>query len=423
VTEADINTAVKRLMEARFRLGMFDPPEKVPYAQIPFSVVDSPTHRQLSLQSARESIVLLRNDHNLLPLSKNLKSIAVVGPNANDVKALLGSYYGTPSLAVTPLVGIREEVSPSTKVIFAKGCEAVEPPTIATDLDEAVQAAKSADVVVVALGLTGDLENEQFEIDEDGFYWGDRTAIDLPRAQEKLLEAVVATGKPTVLLLLNGGPITTAWASEHAGAIVEAWYPGEEGGRAIADVLFGDYNPAGRLPVTVYKSVDQLPPFGDYKMAGRTYRYFSGEPLYPFGFGLSFTHFQYGNLQADAAKIETGAQLRVSVQVKNSGKVAGDDVVQLYLTRLNAPVPVPIRALAGFSRVHFKPGESKVVSFNLAPRQMSVIDNNGKRFVFPGKVRIEVGGKQPGFNGTADATNTESLSTVIEVAGPVVPVE
>jgi beta-glucosidase len=423
VSESDIDRAVKRLMEARFRLGMFDPADKVPYAQIPFSIVDSPSHRALSLQAARESIVLLKNENHLLPLSKNLKSIAVVGPNAVEVKALLGNYYGTPSLAVTPLVGIRQKVSPLTNVIFARGCEPVEPPTIVNSVDEAVQAAKSADVVVVALGLSGDLENEQFEIDEDGFYWGDRTSLDLPRAQEKLLEAVAATGKPTVLLLLNGGPVTTQWASAHAGAIVEAWYPGEEGGTAIADVLFGDYNPGGRLPVTVYKSVDQLPPFSDYKMAGRTYRYFSGEPLYPFGYGLSFTHFQYRNLKTGAAQIGTSKSLRVSVEVKNSGAESGDEVVQLYLTHLNAPVPVPIRSLSGFNRVHLTQGESRVISFNLMPRQLSVIDNSGKRVVLPGKLRIEVGGKQPGFTGTADATTTETLSTEIEVAGPAVPVE
>ena len=423
VSEADVDTALKRLLEARFRLGMFDPPEKVPYARIPFSVVDSGEHRALSLQAARESIVLLKNDHHLLPLSKTLKSIAVVGPNANDVKALLGNYYGTPSLAVTPVVGIRQKVSSLTRVIYAKGCEPAEPPTIATSLDEAVRAAQSADVVVVALGLSGDLENEQFEIETDGFYWGDRTSLDLPRAQEKLLEAVAATGKPIVLLLLNGGPITTTWASIHAGAIVEAWYPGEEGGTAIAEVLFGDYNPGGRLPVTIYKSVDQLPPFGDYKMAGRTYRYFSGEPLYPFGYGLSFTHFQYSRLETGARQIKPTENQHVSVEVRNSGTVGGDEVVQLYLTHLNSTVPVPIRALAGFSRVYLKAGESKVINFNLTSRQLSVIDNNGKRVVLPGQFRIEVGGKQPGFRGTADASTTEVLSTQFEVAGTTVPAE
>jgi beta-glucosidase len=423
INESDIDAAVKRVLEARFRLGMFDPPASVPYARIPFSVVDNREHRAMSLQAARESIVLLKNDHHLLPLSKTVKSIAVVGPNANEVKALLGNYYGTPSVAVTPLVGIRQKVSPLTKIVYAKGCEAVEPPTIATSLDEAVRAAKSADVVVVALGLTGDLENEQFEIDIDGFHWGDRTSLDLPHAQEKLLEAVAATGKPTVVVLLNGGPVTTAWASAHAGAIVEAWYPGEEGGTAIADVLFGDYNPGGRLPVTVYESVQQLPPFGDYKMAGRTYRYFSGEPLYPFGYGLSYTRFHYQHQQAEASQIRPNENLRVSVEVCNVGAVSGDEVVQLYLTHLSSPVPVPIRSLEGFSRVHLKPGESKLANFTLTPRQLSIIDNNGKRVVVPGKFRLEIGGKQPGFHGTADAATTESLSTEFEVAGPAVAAE
>ena len=422
VSEADIDRAVKRVLEARFRLGMFDPPDKVPFASIPYSVVDSREHRELSLQAARESIVLIKNANHLLPLRKTLKSIAVVGPNANEVKALLGSYYGTPSLAVTPLVGIRMKVSPATKVIYAKGCEAVEPPTIAGSLDEAVRAAKSADVVIVALGLTGDLENEQFEIDTDGFYWGDRTTLDLPHAQEQLLEAMAATGKPTVVLLLNGGPLTTAWASEHAGAIVEAWYPGEEGGTAISEVLFGDYNPGGRLPVTVYKSVDQLPPFGDYKMAGRTYRYFSGDPLYPFGFGLSFTHFRYGHVEVSSAQIRTGENLHVSVEIKNSGAIGGDEVVELYLTRKNSPVPVPIRSLAGFSRVYLAPGESGVIDFTLTPRMMSVIDSNGERVIPPGRFRIEVGGKQPGFRGSADASTTEVMTREFEAVGSAVPV-
>ncbi|MGA2983891.1 MAG: glycoside hydrolase family 3 C-terminal domain-containing protein [Terriglobia bacterium] len=423
VSEADVDTAVKRVMEARFRLGMFDPPERVPYARIPYSAVDSREHRALSLQAARESMVLLKNDRHLLPLSKKLKSIAVVGPNANDVKALLGNYYGTPSLAITPVVGIRQRVSPLTKVIYSKGCEPVEPPTIATALDEAVRAAKSADVVVVALGLSGDLENEQFEIETDGFYWGDRTNLDLPGAQEQLLEAVAASGKPTVLLLLNGGPVTTAWASEHVGAIVEAWYPGEEGGSAIADVLFGDYNPGGRLPVTIYKSVDQLPPFGEYKMAGRTYRYFSGEPLYPFGYGLSFTHFEYSGLKVGAQQIGTNENQHVSVQVNNAGALGGDEVVQLYVTHENSPVPVPIRSLAGFSRVYLKPGESKIVDFGLARRSFSVIDKSGKRVVIPGRFRIEVGGKQPGFHGTADAATTGVVTTEFEVAGATTPLK
>lgn len=423
ISEADIDTALRRVLEARFRLGMFDPPERVPYAQIPFSVVDSPEHRLLSLRAARESIVLLKNQNHLLPLSRSLKSIAVVGPNANDVKALLGNYYGTPSVAVTPLVGIREKLSPQSKVLYAKGCESVEPPSVATSLDETIRSAKAADVVVVALGLSGDLENEQFEIDEDGFYWGDRTRLDLPDAQEKLLEAVAATGKPTVLLLMNGGPITTAWAAAHVGAIVEAWYPGEEGGTAIADVLFGDYNPGGRLPVTVYKSVEQLPPFGNYAMAGRTYRYFSGEPLYPFGYGLSFTQFHYSRLRLSTRQIPAGGGLHVSVEVKNAGSVAGDEVAQVYLTRLNSPFPAPIRSLAGFHRIHLNPGESNLVEFEITPHQLSVIDNNGTRVALPGRFRIEVGGKQAGSSGVPGAGTTEGLAAEFEVAGIAVPIE
>ena len=209
----------------------------------------------------------------------------------------------------------------------------------------------------------------------------------------------------------------------HAGAIVEAWYPGEEGGTAIADVLFGDYNPGGRLPVTVYQSVDQLPPFGEYKMAGRTYRYFHGAPLYPFGYGLSFTHFEYRHLDAGHGAVRASGSRQVSVEVTNAGAMAGDEVVELYLTHLDSPVPVPIRTLAGFSRVHLQPGERRVVSFTLSPRQLSVIDDHGQRVVLPGRIRIAAGGKQPGFSGAADAATTETLTTEIDVAGPAVPVE
>jgi beta-glucosidase len=204
---------------------------------------------------------------------------------------------------------------------------------------------------------------------------------------------------------------------------VEAWYPGEEGGTAIADVLFGDYDPAGRLPVTIYKSVDQLPPFGDYKMAGRTYRYFAGEPLYPFGFGLSFTQFKYRQLELSRAQIRAGENLRVSVEVRNTGGVSGDEVVQLYLTRMNSPVPVPIRSLAGFARAHLVSRERRVICFTLTPRMMSVIDNDGKRVIPSGRFRVEVGGKQPGFRGIADAATTELLTREFEVVGATVPVD
>ena len=417
INEAEIDRAVKRLFEARFRLGMFDPPEMVPYARIPYSVNDSPAHRELALKAARESIVLLKNQNHLLPLSKDLKSIAVIGPNADVVKVLLGNYNGTPSKAVTPLEGIRRKVYPKTQVVYAKGCELAGPSAGASSIDEAVSKARAADVVIVVLGLSPDLEGEEMNVNVEGFKGGDRLTLDLPQTQEKLLEAVQATGKPVVLLLLNGSALAVNWADEHVGAIVEAWYPGEEAGTAIADVLFGDYNPGGRLPVTFYKSVDQLPPFEDYNMAGRTYRYFKGEPLYPFGHGLSYTSFKYRQLELEGKKIEVNKGLQVSVTVENAGKRAGDEVVELYVTHLKASVPVPIRSLEGFSRIHLKPGEERRVSFTLTPKQLSVIDNRGKRVVEPGAFRVEVGGKQAGFKGTANADTTEVVSDQFELIG------
>lgn len=423
ISEAQIDTAVKRLFEARFRLGMFDPPELVRYAQIPYSVNDSPEHRELALKTARESIVLLKNENYLLPLKKDLKSIAVIGPNADVVKVLLGNYEGTPSKAVTPLEGIRQKVSSSTKVLYAKGCELAGPPTDTKSFDEAVRNAKVSDATIMILGISPDLEGEEMTVSVPGFKGGDRLTLDLPQPQEKLLKAVQATGKPVVVVLLSGSALAVNWANEHVKAIVEAWYPGEEGGTAIADVLFGDYNPGGRLPVTFYKSVNQLPPFEDYNMAGRTYRYFKGEPLYPFGHGLSYTTFKYNNLKLSGEKIKPQDSLQVSVEVQNAGNVAGDEVVELYVRHVKASVPVPIRSLAGFNRIHLEPKESKQVSFTLSPRQLSVIDDQGKRIVEPGDFQVEVGGKQAGFKGTANAGTTEVLSSQFAITGEKTAIE
>jgi len=423
ISEAEIDRSLKRLFETRFRLGMFDPPEMVPYAQIPYSVNDSPAHRELALKAARESIVLLKNDNHLLPLKKDLKAIAVIGPNADVVKVLLGNYNGTPSKAVTPLEGIRRKLSPNTKVLYAKGCELTAPSRDAKALEDATQKARAAEVVIMVLGISADLEGEEMTVKVAGFKGGDRLTLDLPAAQQRLLEAVQATGKPVVLVLLNGSALAVNWANEHAGAIVEAWYPGEEGGTAIADVLFGDYSPGGKLPVTFYKSVDQLPAFEDYNMAGRTYRYFKGDPLYPFGHGLSYTTFKYSNLELAADKVKPTENVRVSVDVQNAGEVAGDEVVQLYVVNLKPSVPVPIRSLQGLMRVHLKPGEKRRAEFALASRQLSVIDNNGKRVLEPGTFRIEVGGKQPGFKGTADAATTDVVSCRFEVVGEITEIK
>jgi beta-glucosidase len=557
ISEKEIDTAVKNLMRIRFRLGMFDPPEMVKYAQIPFSENDSAAHHKLSLEAARESLVLLKNDKNTLPLKKDLKTIAVIGPNADDPDVLLGNYNGQPSRIFTPLEGIRNKVSPATKVLYSQGMyptgvifepvaadalsnesgkglkaeyfnnrefsgtpalvrtdeqvnfnwgsvspakevnednfsvrwtgkltppetgryqfgwrsnggvrifldgqpvieetenrrtrnvvkeipleggkaydiriEYMEnanhyassklvwtPPSAQAKLrEDALGKARQADAVVMVMGISPTIEGEEMDVKLDGFRGGDRTDISLPKPQEELVKAVHALGKPVVLVLLGGSALAVNWADENVPAILDAWYPGQEGGNAIADVLFGDYNPAGRLPVTFYKSVADLPPFDDYKMDGRTYRYFKGEPLYPFGYGLSFTKFAYGNLNL-RKKLKAGENLAVSVEVQNTGTVAGDEVVQLYLTDAAASVPTAIRSLAGVQRVFLKPGEKRKVSFTLTPRQMSVILDNGKRVVEPGDFLVNVGGKQPGFKGRADASTTSVVSGGFNVSG------
>jgi beta-glucosidase len=393
ITEAEIDTALKRLMTARFRLGMFDPPEMVPYARIPFSQNDTPEHRALALQSARESIVLLKNANRTLPLRKDLKSIAVIGPNADVPEVLWGNYNGKPSHLITPLAGIKNAVSPNTKVVYAPGSIiAGESPQAQQMIADAVKAAKESDASILVLGLSARLEGEEMKVDLPGFRGGDRTDLSLPQSQETLLKAVVATGKPVVVVLLSGSALAVNWANDNASAILQAWYPGGEGGTAIADVLFGDYNPAGRLPVTFYKSVDQLPPFTDYSMQGRTYRYFKGEPLYPFGYGLSYTRFAYSNLRVE--NVKAGEPVKVTVDVTNAGEREGDEVVQLYLTDVKASAPVPIRTLVGFERISLRPREKRTVQFTITPRQMSLIDNNDKRVIEPGEFRVQIGGNQ-----------------------------
>lgn len=556
ISEAEIDVSLKRLMIARFRLGMFDPPEMVPYARIPYSMNTAPAHRTLSLETARQSIVLLKNQNNVLPLKKDIKTVAVIGPNADAAEVLLGNYNGQPTKSVTPLAGIREKVSSTTKVIYALGTSLTgepvapvaaaaspggfkaeyfnnkelqgQPVVVRTDeqinfdwsrgrpapqvnednfsvrwtgkfvppesgsyqlgamaddgvriyldgkllvdawsgnqasqirtvmkdvnleagrsydvrveyyedirgaiarfmwsfprfsertLNEAVSAARQSDAVIMVLGISPALEGEEMTVNVEGFRGGDRTNISLPKAQEDLLKAVQAVGKPVIMVLMNGSALAVNWADQNVAAIVEAWYPGEEGGTAIADVIFGDYNPGGRLPVTFYKSVDQLPPFDDYRMQGRTYRYFKGEPLYPFGFGLSYTKFKYDNLKLNPNKIQAGDNVQVSVDVQNIGERAGDEVVQLYVTDMAASVPVPVRSLAGVKRVFLKPGEKQNVSFTLIPRQMSIIDDRSKRLVEPGDFLITVGGKQPGQTGRSDASTTSVISSKFVVQG------
>ncbi|MBN1201990.1 MAG: glycoside hydrolase family 3 C-terminal domain-containing protein [Anaerolineae bacterium] len=406
IDEATIDQALKRLFMARFKLGMFDPPDMVPYAQIPHEVNDSSKHRELALRTAREAMVLLKND-GLLPLDKSqLKTIAVIGPNADSVEVMLGNYNGIPAQPVTPLAGIRKKVEPDVDVLYVKGCNITS--KIQADrghgyneqFASAVEIARRADVVIMVMGLSQVLEGEEGQregVEAGMSSQGDRRGLDLPSVQEELLKMIHGVGKPVVLVLINGSAISVNWADQHVPTIIEAWYPGQAGGTALADVLFGDYNPAGRLPITFYKSVEQLPPFTDYDMAkGRTYRYFTDEALYAFGHGLSYTQFAYSDLQITPQQPRTSASVEVAVTVKNTGDRAGDEVVQLYMRDVEASALVPVRQLAGFDRIHLPPGTAQTVRFTLKPEQFSLVTDSGQRLIEPGLFEIVVGGHQPG---------------------------
>jgi beta-glucosidase len=286
------------------------------------------------------------------------------------------------------------------------------------EVAEAVAAARAADAVVMVLGLSSRLEGEEMPVRIEGFAGGDRTTLDLPAVQQRLMEQVVAAakGKPVVLVLLNGSALSVGWADQNVPAILEAWYGGQAAGTAVGEVLFGDVSPAGRLPVTFYRSLDQLPPFDDYAMKGRTYRYFTGKPLYPFGHGLSYSRFEYAKL-ALPKKAAVGAPVTVSVEVRNAGQVAADEVVQLYVTDVEASGEVPLRALKGFERVSLQPGERRVVRFTLDERALSLVGKDGQRVVEPGRFGVAVGGKQPGLTGTADAATTMVLTADLELTG------
>jgi len=391
ISEQEIDLAIKRLFTARFRLGMFDPDEMVPYAQIPYEINDCQKHRDLALEMARQTIVLLKNENNLLPLKKDLNTILVVGPTADSLEVLLGNYNGTPSKYVTPLVGIRNKVSLKTKILYTPGCDLIG--RSKHGFSEAISMAERSDVVIMVMGLSPKLEGEEGEWGGEG----DRTNIDLPGVQHDLIEAIYETGKPIVLVLTNGSALAINWESRHIPAIVDLWYPGEEGGTALADVLFGDYNPSGRLPVTFVKSLAQVPDFTDYSMNNRTYRYMKDEPLYPFGHGLNYTSFQYNNLRMSKSEVSPTESVEILVDVQNTGKLDGDEVVQLYVSNPDSSIPAPIRSLQGFDRVHIKSGEKKTVRFTLKPEQFAVVDEEGKFMVVPGKVELSVGGGQPGF--------------------------
>ncbi len=410
LSEYDIDIALVNLFNIRFRLGMFAPADSVTYAQIPVEVIDSPANQALALEVARQSLVLLKNEGGLLPLNKAIDSVAVIGPNADNPLVLRGNYFGTPSDPVTILTGIREVVSPNTTVRYAKGCEILESGT--GGFEDALQIAREAQAAVLVMGLSQQVEGEEGQeegLPEGVVSQGDRADITLPGEQESLLKAVLETGTPVVLVLLNGSALAINWADEYVPAILEAWYPGQAGGRAVAEALFGDFNPGGRLPVTFYRSVGQLPPFDDYNMAGRTYRFFDGDVLYPFGYGLSYTRFEYQDLSLSHDRLSGFESLHLSCSVKNTGRVTGDEVVQVYLRDEESSLTIPRHTLVGFKRVHLAPGAEEKLTFTLIPRQFAFVNDQGQWVIEPGAFSLFVGGGQPGTEGV--------LSKYIEIIG------
>jgi len=403
LTEKDIDVSLKRLFTIRFRLGMFDPISMVKYAQIPISNLESQPHKDLALKMAKESIVLLRNapqagqKSNLLPLNKNIKRIAVLGPNADNANTQLGNYNGEPSIVTTVLEGIKNKI-PNADIFYSKATDFVS--TEPQDFSKLIDSVKDADVIIYVGGISPRLEGEEMKVHTPGFSGGDRTSINLPAVQTDFLKALKATGKPIVFVMMTGSALAIPWEQENLSAIVNAWYGGEAAGTAVSDVLFGDYSPSGRLPVTFYKSDADLPSFDDYSMQNRTYRYFKGDPLYPFGFGLSYTKFVYSNLKlsktkSDSYRIKKNEPVTAEVTVTNSGKIKSDEVVQLYLTHLESGTDDPLYALKGFKRITLLPGASEKVKFTITPDMMKLVNEDGKSVLNSGEIKINIGGSLP----------------------------
>lgn len=392
-----VNRAVRRVLEVKFRLGLFENP----YVNVDRAVqtVHSEAHQELALRAGREGIVLLKNDRNLLPLKKSLRFIAIIGPNADSPMNQLGDYSPHKVLqhVVTIAEGIREKVGSDAKVFTVKGCAVLSPDK--SGFPEAIEAARKAEIAVVVVGENeGSYEGNEQEHATDG-EGHDVASLDLTGVQEDLIKAVAETGTPTVVVLVNGRPLSTRWTAEHVPAIVEAWRPGERGGAAVADVLFGDFNPSGRLAITIPRHVGQLPAYYNY-MPGkgywinqlkRSYADMPAAPLYPFGYGLSYTTYQYGNLRIEPAQIHTGGTARVSLDVRNSGQRQGVETVQLYLHRMSGPVVTPVKQLRGFKRVDLQPGETKHVTFELSPEELQLLDRDMRWRVVPGDVEVMLG--------------------------------
>jgi len=396
ISEADVDRALERTLGTRFKLGMFDPDEDVPFASISTDVVASDEHRQLAYRAAAESVVLLKNKNSILPINPSTKKIFVTGPTATSMEVLLGNYYGFNNQMVTLLEGIVGRVPEGMGLEYTSGAMLKHPREVKQTW--AAGMAQTADFAIVCAGLSSFLEGEEGEslLSPQN---GDRESISLPQSQIDYIKELAIHGVKIVLVLTGGSPIALGEVEDMVDAVLFVWYPGMEGGRAVADVLFGDVSPAGKLPLTFPKSLDQLPPFDDYSMQGRTYRYMTAEPLFPFGFGLSYSQFEYSDLQLDKKNLAIGDSLHISLTLTNCGGLESAEVAQFYLSDLRASTIVPFHHLIGFKRVMLKSGESKTLEFTITPEMMSFYDDEGKLTIEPGQFCLEVGGCSPGKRG------------------------
>ena len=400
ISEKEIDIAVYRLFLARMKLGMFDPAEIVSYAQIPFDINNSQKHDELSLKTAQSSMTLLKNN-GVLPIDINkINKIAVVGPNADNINALLGNYHGTPSSPVTFINGLNDYVGKRAEITYSIGVDLVKDGADGSNLlsDSIIKDVKKADLAIFVGGLDATWEGEEMPggINVDGFYNGDRTRIEMPEIQQKAIKAMIDTGTPVVLVLMAGSSIALSGLEKELDAILMAWYPGQRGGDATTSVLFGDYNPGGKLPVTFYSSTSELPDFKDYNMQagkGFTYRYYKGEALYPFGHGLSYTNFKYSKLTTDMTNINEKENFKISFNVKNIGDYDGDEVVQVYIKDLESKLKMPIKQLRSFKRVSLNKGDEKTIEFELNPmNDLRYYDPIKQRYlVDKGSFEIQVG--------------------------------
>jgi beta-glucosidase len=410
-SEHDVDEALAPAMAIRFRLGLFDPPEISPYAKIGPEVINCQKHRDIAREAADKSIVLLKNSNGTLPLKTSLQRIAIVGPNATSIEALMGNYYGLSSHYVTILEGVVARTPPGCTVEYVQGCMLCAP---ADGAGGAIWAGKDADAVVAVMGINSLLEGEEGEALANG-NGGDRTDIGLPANQIDFLRKLRAgLKKPLIVVLTGGGPIACPEVQELADAVLFAWYPGEQGGTAVADVLFGDVNPSGRLPVTFPMSTDQLPAFEDYAMAagpGRTYRYMRGEPLYPFGFGLSYTTFEYHDLKLSRSTVHAGESVHLQVIVENAGMRAGEEVVQVYVAA-PAMSGTPISSLKGFRRVAVEAGKSRIVEFDITSDMLAMANEQGLPTLVSGEYRLTIGAVSPSARGAVLGASAPVVATL-----------